>query len=85
MSDLKRIVAPVAIVVTGDLTDAKTADYSGSRQYEEEWQEYDKIVQHAAGFNITWLDIRGNHDTFDVPHPGHRSVSAMFRKYLSFD
>ena len=74
VSDLKRVVAPAAIVVTGDLTDAKTADTSGSGQYLEEWREYDKIVRTAAGSDITWLDIRGNHDTFDVPSPQHRSV-----------
>ena len=81
MSDLKRIVDPMAVLVTGDLTDAKTADYSGSGQYLEEWREYDNIVRSGSG--ITWLDIRGNHDTFDVPSPQHRS--AMLRKYLSFD
>ena len=85
VSDLKRIVAPVAVVVTGDLTDAKTPDFSGSGHYLEEWQEYDRIVRSAADSDITWLDIRGNHDTFDVPSPHHRSVQAVSRKYLSFD
>ena len=69
--ELRTIVRPAAWVVTGDLTDAKTRDYSGSRQYEEEWEAYMGVVREA-GQGAVWLDIRGNHDNFDVPHPGHR-------------
>ena len=32
-SDLKRYLKPAVVLVTGDLTDAKSADYSGSEQY----------------------------------------------------
>ena len=69
--ELRTIVRPAAWVITGDLTDAKTKDYSGSRQYEEEWEAYRGVVEEA-GDGAVWLDIRGNHDNFDVPHPGHR-------------
>ena len=69
--ELRSIVRPAAWVITGDLTDAKTKDYSGSRQYEEEWEAYRGVVEEA-GDGAVWLDIRGNHDNFDVPHPGHR-------------
>ena len=75
VDDLKRYVDPAAIVVTGDLTDAKTADYSGSRQYREEWEEYLNIVESVnktGSSGPVWLDIRGNHDNFDVPHHQHR-------------
>lgn len=65
-------MTPAAWVVTGDLTDAKTRDYSGSRQYEEEWEAYRGVVREAGQGAGVWLDIRGNHDNFDVPHPGHR-------------
>ena len=65
---------PAVVVVTGDLTDAKTADYSGSEQYLEEWQSYQSIVRSVTNnSDILWLDIRGNHDNFDVPSPAHRS------------
>ena len=64
--DLLRFVHPVAVVVTGDLTDAKTVDYSGSRQYKEEWIDYYAAVDLARNRTV-WLDIRGNHDNFDVP------------------
>ena len=72
-SDLKRYLKPAVVVVTGDLTDAKTADYSGSEQYIEEWQTYQHIVHSVTNnSDILWLDIRGNHDNFDVPSPLHR-------------
>ena len=64
---------PAVVVVTGDLTDAKSADYSGSEQYLEEWLAYDHIVRSVTNSSdILWLDIRGNHDNFDVPSPGDR-------------
>ena len=72
-SDLKKYLKPAVVVVTGDLTDAKTADYSGSEQYIEEWQTYQHIVRSVTNnSDILWLDIRGNHDNFDVPSPVHR-------------
>ena len=69
--ELRDTVKPAAWVLTGDLTDAKAPDTSGSRQYEEEWVEYRGVVEEA-GPGAVWLDIRGNHDNFDVPHPAHR-------------
>lgn len=63
--DLLNYVDPVAVVVTGDLTDAKTIDYSGSRQYKEEWIDYYTAVEIARNRTV-WLDIRGNHDNFDI-------------------
>jgi len=64
--DLLNYVNPAAVVVTGDLTDAKTVDYSGSRQYKEEWIDYYTAVDMARNRTV-WLDIRGNHDNFDIP------------------
>ena len=76
VTQLQRVVDPATFIVTGDITDAKTPDHSGSGQYQEEWEEYDKIVKSVLGTgggSERWLDIRGNHDTFDVPSPEHRS------------
>ena len=83
-SDLERYVAPSVVVVTGDLTDAKTADLSGSEQYQEEWEAYRDIVNTLTGpSGPVWLDIRGNHDNFDVPYPAHGYVVCKYwyRKY----
>lgn len=82
VSELLKHVEPSVVVVTGDLTDAKTPDYSGSRQYREEWEDYNKAVTLAKSRNKTvWLDIRGNHDNFDVPHLQHEQ--NYFKEYSS--
>lgn len=48
--------------LAGDLTDAKTVDRLGSKQYIEEWATYRDIIQTSGILNDTvWLDIRGNH------------------------
>lgn len=72
VEDLLRSVKPCAVVVTGDLTDAKTIDYSGSRQFKEEWIDY-KVGVELATNRTVWLDIRGNHDNFDVSGLNHRN------------
>ena len=74
MHQVTKFISPAAIVVTGDLTDAKTEDFSGSGQYVEEWEQYYDIVNTGSdtGSGPVWLDIRGNHDNFDVPFPSHR-------------
>lgn len=52
----------------------------GSRQYEEEWKTYQKlIIENNVLKETKWLDVRGNHDNFDV-HSGNDS-SNYFRKY----
>ncbi|CAK8692719.1 transmembrane protein 62-like [Clavelina lepadiformis] len=60
-------IHPELVLVTGDLTDAKEKDRIGSQQYLKEWETYNKILRET---NVTqmfpWLDIRGNHDAFDV-------------------
>jgi len=80
--EVVEMVAPMVVVVTGDITDAKTEDYSGSGQYREEWEEYMKIVKIARSRNNTmWLDIRGNHDNFDVVDLEHSS--NYFKEFSS--
>jgi len=82
VDNLLKHVEPPVVVVTGDLTDAKTPDTSGSRQFEEEWQDYHKAVTIVRNKNKTiWLDIRGNHDNFDVPHLNHEN--NYFKEYSS--
>ena len=78
--EILRTVQPAAVVVTGDLTDAKTADYSGSRQYMDEWADYHTAVQLARNRTL-WLDIRGNHDNFDVSAPGDQN--NYFKEFSS--
>lgn len=70
---LKASVKPQAVVLTGDLTDAKAKDKLGSRQFEAEWKMYHDTMETCGAFDtqsdITWLDVRGNHDTFNTETP----------------
>ncbi|XP_040571816.1 transmembrane protein 62 [Lepeophtheirus salmonis] len=62
-------ISPGALLVTGDLTDAKSPYGFGSEQFDVEWRLYHNIMND---FNYThFMDIRGNHDTFDVPDMEH--------------
>lgn len=73
-------IRPAVVLASGDLTDAKDSDHLGSRQYRAEWQIYHDILQESNAANRTvWLDIRGNHDNFNVP--GDASAQNFFREY----
>ncbi|GFR22426.1 transmembrane protein 62 [Trichonephila clavata] len=66
-SDTVSVIQPSVVLATGDLVDARTADLLGSRQYVEEWRMYQQILYDTGvTANTTWLDIRGNHDNFNV-------------------
>lgn len=76
-------------MATGDLTDARTKGPMGSRQYEEEWQMYSDVIKSS---NVTkktlWLDVRGNHDDFNVydwkdKHNYYRTYSVQGPKHSS--
>ncbi|PSN33115.1 hypothetical protein C0J52_15540 [Blattella germanica] len=61
-------IKPVVVLASGDLTDAKSEDNMGSRQYVREWELYKEVLQSCKVTEKTiWLDIRGNHDNFNVP------------------
>ncbi|KAJ8952061.1 hypothetical protein NQ318_010971 [Aromia moschata] len=60
-------IKPRVVLASGDLTDAKTKDTIGSEQYEGEWKHYSEILRETSMREKTlWLDIRGNHDNFNV-------------------
>ncbi len=70
-------VSPELVVVTGDLTDAKSFWKLSSLQHEEEWVYYRDALETSGvlqrnGGNY-WFDQRGNHDCFDVASFHHPS------------
>ncbi|KRT85365.1 hypothetical protein AMK59_726 [Oryctes borbonicus] len=61
------VIQPSLVLASGDLTDAKTSDNIGSKQVLEEWVHYRNILHECNIEEKTlWLDIRGNHDNFNV-------------------
>lgn len=86
-------IKPSVILATGDLTDARTRGPMGSKQYEEEWRMYaDVIKQSNVTKKAAWLDMRGNHDDFNVydwadPQNFYRkySVQGHHRGHYSYN
>ncbi|XP_023024648.2 transmembrane protein 62 isoform X1 [Leptinotarsa decemlineata] len=73
-------IRPSVVLASGDLTDAKTKDSIGSEQYEDEWRHYRDILKEARIQEKTlWLDIRGNHDNFNVAD--FKSKQNFFTNY----
>ncbi|KAK7084075.1 Transmembrane protein 62, partial [Halocaridina rubra] len=73
-------ISPAVVLASGDLTDAKNVDMLGSKQYIEEWATYKDILYTSGVLNKTiWLDIRGNHDNFNVPSLS--SEENFYQKY----
>ncbi|GJQ65555.1 hypothetical protein Trydic_g7655 [Trypoxylus dichotomus] len=61
------VIQPSLVLASGDLTDAKTSDNIGSKQVLEEWVHYRNTLRECNIEEKTlWLDIRGNHDNFNV-------------------
>lgn len=75
------IIKPSAVLVTGDITDGlKKNTKFGSGPQLEEWLAYSEAVTQSGALNKTrWLDIRGNHDNFNVYRP--EDPSTLYRQY----
>lgn len=78
-SEVAEVIKPRVIIASGDLTDAKDS-ILGSNQYVEEWSAYRASLVDTGILNkTTWLDIRGNHDNFNVQYL--YSKSDLFRNF----
>ncbi|OIT30528.1 PREDICTED: putative metallophosphoesterase At3g03305 [Nicotiana attenuata] len=65
------MINPSLVFITGDLTDGKSKDLLTMKQDEEEWLEYQKVLEDVikrSGLKKNmFYDLRGNHDAFGVP------------------
>ncbi|KAF3584489.1 hypothetical protein F2Q69_00032502 [Brassica cretica] len=77
------LINPSLVFITGDLTDGKSKDLLTMKQNEQEWLEYESVMQDViktSGLNKTlFYDLRGNHDNFGVPSVN--SSVDFFSKY----
>ncbi|XP_075257665.1 transmembrane protein 62-like [Convolutriloba macropyga] len=81
-----QVVKPQLILATGDLTDAKATDQVSSFQHKLEWERYNEArkscYQRAALTSneklAPWIDIRGNHDSFDMDLQDANSLSVSW-------
>ncbi|XP_036149395.1 transmembrane protein 62 [Monomorium pharaonis] len=60
-------IQPRVVLASGDLTDAIVKNGFGSKQEHREWQHYRHVLdQTNVRKKVLWLDVRGNHDNFDI-------------------
>eukprot|EP00250_Pteridium_aquilinum_P020075 c24691_g1_i1 orf=231-2552(+) len=83
MGPLLALVSPSVVLITGDLTDAKSKDRKSRRQDEGEWVQYrhaiGKVIEDSGLPSYAFYDLRGNHDKFGVPMVG--SALDYFSNY----
>ncbi|KAI5055933.1 hypothetical protein GOP47_0029454 [Adiantum capillus-veneris] len=83
MGPLLALINPSLVLITGDLTDAKSKDLTSRRQDEKEWIQYrqaiSKVIIDSGLPAYAFYDLRGNHDKFGVPKAGSRL--DYFSKY----
>lgn len=76
------LVRPHVVIATGDLTDAKASNMRSTRQFEDEWKTYAQVLADTRVLNKTvWLDLRGNHDNFDVAD-ANSNTSNLYKYFL---
>ncbi|XP_011175692.1 transmembrane protein 62 [Solenopsis invicta] len=62
-------IQPKVVLASGDLTDAIAKNRISSKQEYWEWQNYRNVLdQTNVSKKVLWLDVRGNHDNFDIIH-----------------
>ncbi|CAH8480334.1 unnamed protein product [Schistosoma turkestanicum] len=65
------VIRPELVIASGDITDGMGKMLSLSSQNLEEWKDYSSLLKQSGVLKLTkWLDVRGNHDCFDVPSSG---------------
>jgi len=75
-----KAINPKIVIASGDLTDSISPNRIFAQQYETEWKMYDEFHRRCRSeLNVEWLDIRGNHDNFNID--GVNSSRNLYRKF----
>ncbi|XP_041468151.1 transmembrane protein 62-like isoform X1 [Lytechinus variegatus] len=71
-----KVINPMLVLHTGDITDGAPH----ASQNKGDWISYQQIMSEAKlPYSLRWLDVRGNHDNFDVPFEQHEN--NFYREY----
>ena len=75
------IIRPGVVLVTGDITDGRKPNTTFDTGPQlDEWLAYNKAVTESGALGKTkWLDVRGNHDNFNVYRPN--DPNTLYRRY----
>ncbi|UXI16738.1 retinol dehydrogenase 11-like [Sarcoptes scabiei] len=81
------IINPSVLILTGDITDARSRYPLGSDQYHQEWLMYREVMAECLKYNpkMKWLDIRGNHDSFNSYNDYNNFLNYTIQSNLSSD
>ncbi|KAB7497226.1 Transmembrane protein 62 [Armadillidium nasatum] len=76
------VVKPSVVLASGDLTDAKTIDMLGSKQYVEEWKYYKGVLDKSHNFDVPSLTSKNNfYQIYSSQGPKHlRSYMYTLKK-----
>ena len=65
VTEVLAVIQPEFVMCGGDLTEARTSNPLVTGQVQWEWETYRNITDSRWN-GLPWLDIRGNHDNFNV-------------------
>jgi len=79
--DMEHVIKPDILLITGDLTDAKSANKLYSEQYREEWEAFTSSISALKKTRL--VAIRGNHDAFNEPDQKNSQYMHYVRDNLT--
>ena len=75
------LIKPELLLITGDLTDAKSHNKLYSQQYKEEWETFIDSINQLKRTRL--VAIRGNHDAFNEPDQANSQYMHYMRDNLT--
>jgi len=78
---MEDLIKPELLLITGDLTDAKSHNKLYSQQYKEEWEAFIDSINQLKKTRL--IAIRGNHDAFNEPDQANSQYMHYMRDNLT--